>query len=59
VNYGGSTPTEFAIVVRFVAAHAVTYAVLDCAGFVSENMPWKEKSPVLSRLPGSRVEVKA
>ncbi|OGN73811.1 MAG: hypothetical protein A2X25_03500 [Chloroflexi bacterium GWB2_49_20] len=59
MKHGGSIPIVYAIVVRAVAALAVTYAVLDCAGFASENMPWKAKFPVLSRLLGNRVEVKA
>jgi hypothetical protein len=59
VKCDGSIQIEYAIVVLCVAAHAVSFAVLDCAGFVSENMPWKVKSPVLSRLLGSRVEVNA
>jgi hypothetical protein len=59
VKNDGSIPIEYVIVVQCVAAHVVTFVVLDCAGFASENMPWKGKSPVLSRLPGSREEVKA
>jgi len=59
VRHGGSILPGYAIVVRAVAAHAVTYAVLDCAGFASVNMPWKAKFPVSSRLLGKRVEVRA
>jgi len=59
VKNDGSIPTEYVIVVQCVAARVVTFVVLDCAGFASENMPWKGRSPVLSRLLGSREEVKA
>jgi hypothetical protein len=53
-----SIQTEYAIVVQYVVAHVAISAVLDCAGFASENTPWKGKSLVLSRLLGNREEVK-
>jgi len=59
VKLGGNILIGYAIAVRVVAAHVVTFAVLVCAGFASENMLWKGKFPVLSRLHGNRVEVRA
>jgi len=59
VKPGGNILIVFGIAAHVVVAPVVIFVVLGFAGFVSANMPWKEKFPVLSRLLGSRVEVNA